>query len=1302
MRVPRSCVAMRVLAAAATLWIPAFAGAPLAAQEPSASPSLTTLEEQLEQVFAAALAISDDEAAEPMHVLQAWGTVMMSATVLEARRAQELGRASDAEQVQDALLERWRELRPAAAGPDLMRLLQIQDQEARAPGLLELVESHPDDPLVLSQVGTTLRSLGQAARVTELLEAHAERHPTSGSAWRLLAEHYGSQQNQTLEISALVRWAEAKPDDPALIDRWLGAGLDRLEPEASARLLERFFDRPRDDPRALETCARLARVEDSPHRSAARRCVARVAGSSREDDDGARARERAIGVLAELAAAEGDWTSLLDSLEALEPEARGRALVASAYRIGAPSHCSQRIELLRAALPGAPAEGSLHSSIATAARACDQRPAARSLFLDLLESAPSDRVARVLGAWASRVNGVLRGDVPAGAAAVLEARLEREPRSGDLYRALDSVYELAGEPDRRLELLQRWMENAPDSMGSREVTALAWELAARGETGEAVGLLERRLGRSFSQEEAELLWQIYAEPAVPDDEEWPDEAAWREGLERADRWAGELIAGGEPSRAAFGHVLAARGAIFRDDLAAAERHYLEALGTIEHPRDEWVTEMLGALSDSASAERIAEIALLACEQTAMTQRHRGRGACATTLLSRSGNVEAVAEITALVGELPDDEDSLLSLAFSAQQADPELAERAWRRLLELDPMDATVWGNFAGFLAKHGRAEEIEALLAQARERFGRVPSGLLQTVGRARIASNQPEGAIEILEEARAALPAGADPAWVDADLREAYAAIGGRERMAAARASAPPAPPASLRPLDHEETAALEVSLAEADARTLLTVAEELRTGTKGRYDPQAARRLLERAVATGDALASYRLAIDRRSGAHGIAPATLAAVESMARQGDSYARLLVGTGALLGVGRERDLAAARHWLELASLPQDRRQGEPWAHHNLAYMVERGEGFEEADSDAAIEGYRRAGDLGNVASLYDFARLTLRHHDVALCREGLARLERAATAGHSAAAAYLGKVLFYGPGGTGGCVTLEPARARPWLEAALEAEEPGASYDLGLLLLLSGGAADVTRGLELLEEAAGEPTALAIETLHLVRATGAFAPRDPERARALRAEAVRFGSDGITYLRREAAYPPGRRLLEEGTARLESLVAAGDASARSLLAAILLQGPYELRDPERGVRLARQAAAVGDGWGARLLAGALEEGTGTEADPREALRLTRAAAEAGDPFAMFDLSVELMSGERLEPDLEAGIGWLTRAAERGHWQAIGELARLYAEGRPGIARRPELATRWKRRRAELGDDEARGWLLAHGHEPP
>ncbi|HVS15977.1 MAG TPA: hypothetical protein VMV46_18805 [Thermoanaerobaculia bacterium] len=1288
MRDPAPVLLCGVVAAALLAWPPA-----IGSQPPPEIPSLETLEAQLEEMFAATVAATDGDA-EPMHQLMTWGAVMMQATVLHQRRTIEgVAVAGSPEEAQEALLERWQRLRPSSGGPHLFRLFSIHDPQARVAPLLDLAARYPDDPLVLWQSAQTLRQAGESRRVVEMLEGFVARHPQRGIAHRLLAEHYGSLGNETLQGEALRRWAEAVPEDPALLSQWLAAGFGRLEPEETNRLVERFLAGSPGGDAGLQACLQLLRDRFGVHRTGAEACVARIAG---ESEPGSNAATQATAALAEAAVAAGDWTALIANLEALEPKARVRALVGAARSLPTPERCSERLELLRAAFDVlGPVEGtssSPHHSIASAANACDARPEAQRLFLDLLAAAPAASAMDVVGAWAHNVNGVWRGDLPPGTAAVLEARLADSPQVGapeveSLYRALDVVYQVAdADLDRRFELLRRWQQQSPDTLRHQEVIALAWELVERDEGAEAVAVLERQLDRRFTSEAAELLWQLHA-GAQDDDVDADDPAAWEQAVVRAERFAAELIASGDATRSAFGHVLTARSALYAGDAAGAERQYRAALRASEHPRDEWALEMLRALATTAGRARLAEMAQEVCAETALQTRYGGPSRCATSLLSKSGNHDALALVLD-IQELPEDLRALDSLGFEAQAAgDLELAERAWRRAVELDPRDPAGWERLAVFLEKAGRGDDLEALLEQVRQVLPSAPVGLLRAVGRARTTQRRGESAIAILREARDGLPAGFDPAWIDAELREAYAVLG---RQAAGKSSERPASAVSAR-AGARPLAGADVPPPGAGARELLAAGEALRMGSDGRYDPEAGEALFERAAATGDPFASYRLSLVRRSG-----PVTsdLAAIEAQAVAGDSYARYLLGTGALLGVGRERDPVEARRWLELAA-----EQDEPWAWHNLGYLRARGEGYPEADRAAALEAYRRAGDLGNVVSLHDFARLTLDPGSAGpLCEEGLRRLQRSAASGHPGAIAYLGKVLFYGGRE---CVTLDPPRARELLERAVANDDLGARYDLGLALLLEGGGGEnEARALALLREVADAYEGLAVETLLFVAGTGAFGPRDPARARALLAEAASVGSNGLGHLTRESRYPPLDRFLAEGVTRLERLASRLDVPAQGMLAALLLAGPYQYRDPERGVALARAAAEAGDAWAMRALARALERGNGVERDPTESLRWTRRGAELGDSVAMYRYAVELMSGERIEPDLEAGLGWLLRAGEAGHWQAIGELGRLYADGRPGIPADPDLAVRWKRRRAQLGDAAARGWLVARGYE--
>lgn len=1284
---PRRCT--RATLAVAVAILIAGTGPPGLAQEGAPeAPDLETMEAQLEEAFQAALDLPDEE---PMHVLQVWGSVVMNAVMLErARTRSETGEGAapppvDHEAVADAVLARWQRLRPEAGGPELFRALQLQDPAEKRAAVVALLDRFPDDPLVAWQAANELRQAGEATLATQALETFVARNPDRPVAYRLLAQD--ARDNQTRLAEVLERWARATPGDPNLALAWMASSLPRQEPEATDRMLAELFARGPAGEAGFRACLQVMRRAGSAYADQARACVARFAGDPEVSD---RLAEEATSALVGMAAADGDWSALLSALDDLEPRARVRALISAAHRLETPRQCGEVLDLLTVASEALGDEGSLYPAVASALRPCSEVPAARDLFLALLHRTPVENASGVLHRWVLRVNGAWRGELPAGAVGVLERRLEQNPGSPHLLEALDVAYQIAGGGEKRFELLQRWHRLAPRSLQREQVVDLAYGLAQHGETEEAVEVLEGRLESRFEPEVVEALWTLYLQT---------------DGQARAERFAGELIADGEPWRARVGHHLAARSALVREELGAAEAHYWKVLES-DFPRQDVAVELLAAISWQGDTERLEPAARRICQETGLAGETADVPACAADLLTRAGSGDLAADLLAArAQDLPEDLESLGELARTAKAAgEVEVAERALRRILELDPRSEGSWTGLGLFLEEQGRAEEVVDLLERSRERFSPPPSYLYRSAGRTLAAAGEPRRAIEVLVEARGTLPEteGGEwsRGWIDHELREAYRVLGQEVASVATRTSAPVPRPA------FGTSAAPEVPAA-ATATEVRLAANALQSGEAGRYDPVAAEELYGRAAAMGDPLAAFRLALlwtfePSKAPAAGPGPDELhrrsvEAVTARAREGDAFAQYLVGTAALNGLGGREDFAAARSWLEAAAA-----QGESWAWHNLGWMEETGRGFERADPRSALASYRRAAEAGNTQSMNAFARLVLDWGGSgALCEEGLRWLERSAGTGNAAAAAFLGKLLFYGQGE---CVARDPAAARPWLEAALASRRPGAAYDLGLALVLEGPNATArARGLSLLEKAASRPDALAVETLAIFHATGIGVERDAARAGELMAEAARLGSDGFPRLREDArrSVVP-RQLLDEGLGRLEELAGRSDPAAMALLARLYALG--FARDgaevePERTVALARQAAAAGEALAMRVLAGAYLGGDGVEADPAEALRWRRRCAEAGDSFCMMFYGQDLMKGERVERDVRAGLEWLRRAGEAGNWWAVADLGNLYAEGWHGIPREPDEAAAWKRRLADLGDPEATGWLLYYGY---
>lgn len=82
---------------------------------------------------------------------------------------------------------------------------------------------------------------------------------------------------------------------------------------------------------------------------------------------------------------------------------------------------------------------------------------------------------------------------------------------------------------------------------------------------------------------------------------------------------------------------------------------------------------------------------------------------------------------------------------------------------------------------------------------------------------------------------------------------------------------------------------------------------------------------------------------------------------------------------------------------------------------------------------------------------------------------------------------------------------------------------------------------------------------------------------------------------------------------------------------------------------------------------------------DKPQAVRASRRAAELGDAAEAYALGVRYGSGDGVPADMREELRWLERAAQSGYVAAMQELARLYAEGRPGLPPDPAQQGRWE-----------------------
>lgn len=1260
-------------------WLAALLlAAPATAQEGPTPESLARQEAAFEQAFVEALEAPESE---PMVYLSAWGQVLESAAVLEHLRARveggDSGRTGGG--VRERVFERWRQEQLGTIGPEVFEATLLPDPEQKLQALTALLARHPDRFLVVSLVVFQLRQRGQREAGDEVLEAYLARHPEHASAYSLLLA--GSLGNQSRQAEILQRWAQASPGSARLVRRWMSSSLPTQEPEATARLLDGYFESRPSGPAALGACLDILHAGEPRFAAPARSCVARLAG---DPDSSPEVAERATAALGQLAAAEGNWAGLLQALDSLEPSTRWGALVAAARGLPAPERCPEQLELLRLAAEEA-TERDQRRALVSAAKVCARQAEAQSFFLELLRGAPAEETRGLILSWASRLDDRWIGPLPDATASLLLQRLQREPEVPQLYEALDVVYQVQGDESRRFDLLQVWRQRVPERFGAEQVATLAEGLWLREQEDAAIELLQQQAEERWDPHLAETLWALWVE---------------RGEVDKADRLAARLLVSDDPWRRQTGHLLTARSALLHDQTDTAIEHYWQALAG-DLPQEEVALELLvvaGAQRDDAGKR---ELGMEICKRMLRGNQAAVAGDCAAGLLAAAGESGAATERLAdLAEERPENVENLRQLARQAQRVGrAETSEEALRKALELDPRNEASWTQLGAFLEAEGRVDELLELLERSRRQLTAPPILLSRAAGRGLTAAGEPRQAIQQLLEARSRLPESMagyiEASHIDRELRVAYRVLG-ESLPAGAGPGTPEASPSYSVPGDRSE-------LPEgASGSEMLVAAEALYSGSGGRYDPAAAVELYRRATSLGDPRATFRLALlrhlgrtDTPPGEHGaeeLYQRSVAEVSRLAGGEDPFAQYLVGTAALVGLGGAADFATARDWLERAAA-----QGEGWAWHNLAWMEDVGRGFSHRDSASILDGYRRASKAGLADSMVSFASdILVSGGDPALCKEGLAWLQRSAGTGHAQAAAFLGTVLLYG---RGDCVLKDPAAAAPWLEKAAAARQPRAALDHALARLLAADPEEGEQAMEALRELAATDHVLANETLAFLHATGALAvPRNGDTAATFIAEAARLGSDGFRELRiASEGNEIFRDIVREGLQRLES---EGDAGAAGFLAHFYFVGLGDGVGADRVATLARRGAEAGHALAMRTLSQILEGGRGVERSREQARRWRLRCAEAGNSFCMLAHAHDRMAGRGVQQDLEAGRAWLRRAAETGNYWAVADYGNLHDEGWYGLPRDARAATAWKRKLADLGDPTARGWLAYHGEQ--
>jgi uncharacterized protein len=1287
---------------------------PVRAQEGS-PPAAMTIEQRQRQ-------IADLRAAAHQHLedAQVWSMLIVAEVVLDRTRAQaeaggapvdEAAAAARSKQIARRIVEEWKQAAPESAAPYMASLQAEVPPEQRDDYVIGLLDRFPDDPKVLASSLQILARREQGQRAAELVEGALGRHPERAETWQLAVRFNQDQHNAARLHDLANAWLERQPASAEALNAWLRWGDAARDPAAAQLRVERSLSGPGIDLARVELCGQLLTDLAGAYQAAARRCL--ESAVERAEDPAVRERAATLGTGA--GAAAGDEASLSGALAALPAKERLQAVLTAVRGLGDQA-CDAKLRLLRL-LPwdGTDAGGSAQQSLG-ALVGCQEHATVRAYYLETLAKTPARDLPASIWAWFAKVNGLYHGDLSLAPAmvAVLEERLRREPDRQETWRALAEAYEIAGLDAGRAKHLEAWLAAGADLPSVEAILWLTEYQAAHPATAGQGGGGAASAGKGGGAAVATLrtAWQRNKDPRLV--------LALGDLLLVTGReadlpvLASELAGDSDPRIAAVAHLIRVRillgtagaaGAAVAAQALAEYRSYFAGRDSylLEEPAAEYVALAANLHGPQAAVMAAQEVCARDSRRLETTAAE-----CTAHLLEQQGHGNgAVAVLEAAAARSPGDLrlQSRAADMASAVGAD-DTAEEAYRRMLAIDPESAEAFRGLGRIAERRGAAAQLEALLAQAQRARGEQPVEMVVSLARVLRDQGQAQRAVDLLRTVRSRVP---NAAYVDEELRLAYAALanqpGDAPPVPSSRVAAPAAAPAIV-------VAALpQAGAAPPPAPPRLPSPEQLRAireadawgaGLGGRIDQQKARDLVLAQAQLGNAYAKIRLSILQDGGTLGFpadprqAAATAApylpVVRAAAEHGEPYAQYLWGTVLLLGIATPRQPGEAAVWLRRAA-----EQGEPWALHNLGWMSEEGQGLPK-DLPAAILWYRRAAAAGNTFSMGSLARLLLEGEQaVRAPAEGTAWLAKAAERGSPPAVSWWAALLLYGGDG----LTPDPVSARPWLERAAALGDPRGLYDLAAALLAgSGGSPDAARAVQLLEREAGLGKGRAMFQLTWQSALGQGMPRDPQRAAAWLERAAARGDDDIGELLGAGPQQPEafHRFFKQGLAQLEQLAGQGDSFAGGLAARIYFSGTGVTEDDARALDLARRAARAGSTEAMRVLGQAYRRGIGVTADAAQAAAWWRRGAEGGHTFCMMWYAQMLLNGTVGETDHATGLSWLERAGEGGNAWAIHDLGRTYDEGWWGLPRDERKAAYWKRKALAFDDQEARGWLIAHG----
>lgn len=379
--------------------------------------------------------------------------------------------------------------------------------------------------------------------------------------------------------------------------------------------------------------------------------------------------------------------------------------------------------------------------------------------------------------------------------------------------------------------------------------------------------------------------------------------------------------------------------------------------------------------------------------------------------------------------------------------------------------------------------------------------------------------------------------------------------------------------------------------------------------------------------------------------------------------------------------DTALASEWLDRAIAV-----GSPYAIQERATWLRDG-GAEDAEAQA-LPWFERALEAGYDTALDDLGRAYRWGKGVVRDdARALGYFQRGAELGLSFSSYYL--ALMYRDGLA---TDPDPTRAEALLRQAQAQGRNVAVYEFYQVWDKAG---DTARAMPYLQQAVAAEEPAALSRLGRLKHTGTHVEQDVDGAIDLLVRASGPKRMFDLWKAWEIATTDRKTRIPELLVRIRDYAEAGDAGALERLGNAYEYGHGVPKDYAEAARYYRIAQQKGDPYAARALASLVNSGAVGFWDPAMAVALYQAASEGGVEVASVRLAEMVRDGKGVEKDYARVIQLLTGPAENGHAEAQFSLGYALINAEPPLQDKPAGAA-WYRKAAMQEKDESIANLAA------